>query len=106
MAALTGEIYILAPRYQLVSGHGTTCPYDTPLKVTTITKPIATTKSQSGRYVCFANSIYCLTAIRYVAEATRYAPAVREILFLSKKLQDFLHIPLEGVITTHKNLVA
>ena len=78
MAALTGEIYILAPRYQLVSGHGTTCPYDTPLKVTTITKPIATTKSQSGRYVCFANSIYCLTAIRYVAEATRYAPAVRE----------------------------
>ena len=27
MAAPTGEIYILAPRYQLVSGHSTQCPY-------------------------------------------------------------------------------
>ena len=31
MAAPTGEIYILAVRCRLVSGHGTPCPYDTPV---------------------------------------------------------------------------
>ena len=60
MVAHTDGIAILAVRCWLVSGHGTLCPYDAPLEVITTTKPTATTKLQQGRYVCFANSIYCL----------------------------------------------